>query len=245
MRPIFAVLVAVTLADFAATPAAAGMGPCRPDDREGIDKSLVCGSGDGAARVIQDTVSPSKRLALAWRNTGAPPTVQPGEDDPDIELLIVRLKDGAILWKDKGTYWDTGDTHINNIFEKATWSPDSRLLVETFDSRFSSDAVNAFAIGANDAVIGPFDALKGLDGAVRAQMQGVKDAEHYDFFISLDRPMTVDNRGFLRATIIMALGKLGPVRYYKVTAQITRSGDALGVKALSVSLSHVDKGQGQ
>jgi hypothetical protein len=148
------------------------MGPCRPDDHDGIEKSFVCGSGDGAARVIQKTISPSKRLALAWRDTGAPPTEQPGEDDPDIELLILRIKDGAILWKDKGAYWDTGDTHINNVFEKATWSPDSRLLIETFDSRYSSDAMNAFAFGANDAVTGPFDLRKGLDGAVRARRCG-------------------------------------------------------------------------
>ncbi len=73
--------------------------------------------------MIQSTTSPSKRLALAWRNTSAPPTEVPEENDPKIELLIVRLKAGATLWKADGAYWDTGDTHVNNVFEKATWSP--------------------------------------------------------------------------------------------------------------------------
>ncbi len=90
----------------------------------------------------------SKRLALAWRNTSAPPTVMPEQNDPNIKLLIVRLKDGATLWKADGAYWDTGDTHISNIFEVATWSPDSHLLIETYDSRYSSDAMNVFALGA-------------------------------------------------------------------------------------------------
>ncbi len=41
----------------------------------------------------------------------------------------------------------------------------------------------------------------------------------------------------------MTLGKFGPVRTYKLTAEITRSGDALGVKVLSVALAQIDKGQ--
>ncbi len=247
MRRISAALLALLLA-LAAAPtaaAAAGMGPCQPETRDDFDKSLVCGSGDGAARVIRKTISPSKRLALAWRNTEAPPTVVPEDNDPNIELLIVRLKDGATLWKADGAFWDTGDTHINNVFEVATWSPDSRLLIETYDSRYSSDAVNVFALGANDVVTGPFDVLTALKIAVQAQMTGIKDADSYDFFMSLDQPMTIDNRGLLRATILMTLGKFGPVRTYTLTAQIARRGDALGVNVLSVALAHVDKGQSQ
>ena len=101
------------------------------------------------------------------------------------------------------------------------------------------------ALGANDAVTGPFEVLTALKIAVQAQMTSVKDADSYYFFVSLDQPMTIDNRGLLRATILMTLGKFGPVRTYKLTARITRSGDALGVKVLSVALAHVDKGQSQ
>ncbi len=74
-------------------------------------------------------------------------------------------------------------------------------------------------------------------------MAGIKGADSYDFFVSLDQPMKVDNSGLVRATIIMNLGKFGPVRYYKLTAQITRSGDALGVKVFAVAPVRVDKGQ--
>jgi hypothetical protein len=57
---------------------------------------LTCGQGDGAARVIDKTMSPSKRLALAWRSMDHPPT-EPAEDYDDLELLLIRLKDGAVL----------------------------------------------------------------------------------------------------------------------------------------------------
>ena len=60
-RIFAAALVAAVL--FTSPPAHADMGPCKPDKHDG----LICGSGDGAARVIDDTTSPSKQLALAWR----------------------------------------------------------------------------------------------------------------------------------------------------------------------------------
>src|SRR5262249_37829369 len=70
--------VAIGLATVARLAAAEAdrLGACAPDAHEG----LTCGTGDGAARVIADTVSPSERLALAWRSPGGPPTEQPDED---------------------------------------------------------------------------------------------------------------------------------------------------------------------
>jgi hypothetical protein len=39
------------------------MGPCR----EANDGAILCGEGENSARVIDGTISPSKRLAFAWR----------------------------------------------------------------------------------------------------------------------------------------------------------------------------------
>src|SRR5262245_50662368 len=85
-----------------AAPAAAEMGPCKPDKFDGF----MCGSGANAARVVDETLSPSKAYALAWR-------VKDGEieEEPDtdkIELLLVRMSDGAILNKSGSEYWNTG-----------------------------------------------------------------------------------------------------------------------------------------
>src|SRR5271169_6020298 len=77
-------------------PAHAEMGPCKPLEKREV---LICGNGNGAAIVIPDTPSPSGRLALAWRTPDAPPTEEPDRDK--IELLVLRLADGAILARGK------------------------------------------------------------------------------------------------------------------------------------------------
>ncbi|HEY4308069.1 MAG TPA: hypothetical protein VGN12_01345, partial [Pirellulales bacterium] len=98
MRALFA-LIAATLLLGATLPALAGMGPCKPDQHEG----LACGEGADSARVIEKTLSPDKKLAFAWRKPDGDPTDQPDPYD-DLELLIVRLSDGAILGKSKTGY---------------------------------------------------------------------------------------------------------------------------------------------
>jgi hypothetical protein len=213
--------------------AAAEIGPlgaCRPDAHEG----LTCGEGAGAARVIKDTISPSKRLALAWRSPDSPPTEQP--DDPDkIELLLIRLSDGAVLARSKGAYWDTGDSHANREYQKAAWSPDSRLMVETYDTRFSTDGLAVYAIGPDDKAGAPFDLLSVMEPAVRAQLKRtVKDDAAYVFSISR---MTVDNRGAIRALAQMWVPKDGPLSAFDVTATIVRKGDSLDTRMTSVRRS--------
>jgi hypothetical protein len=111
MRDLYLLLsTCIALAVLASSPAAAELGPCRPDKYGG----LTCGEGDGAARVIDETASPSRRLALAWRSTSSPPT-EPADGDDDLELLLIRLKDGAVLSRRKTDYWDSGDTHVNRL----------------------------------------------------------------------------------------------------------------------------------
>jgi len=64
---------------------------------------MICGSGDGAARVIDGSISPSKRLALASRSTGGPPTeMRHGE----IKDLVIRIRDGAVRVEQDGEYWE-------------------------------------------------------------------------------------------------------------------------------------------
>ena len=40
----------------------------------------------------------------------------------DVELMLVRLADGAILAELKGEYWDAGESHANREDEWAAWS---------------------------------------------------------------------------------------------------------------------------
>jgi len=210
-------------------------GPCKPLEHTEV---LICGSGDGAAIVIGDTTSPSGKLALGWRATDGPPTEQPDEDS--IELLILRLADGAALYHAKGSYWDTGEMHVNRLQEKAAWSPNSRFMVRAFHSRFSTDDVDVFALGADDKVTGPFDLLKLLDSTARAKLkERVKDTDGYEFFLAGmkddDKPVTVDNAGNIVAHVMFWIPKNGPFYYYTVKARTREVNGALDVRIVSIA----------
>lgn len=93
-RCVTASAVALLASALTSGSAPAEMGPCRPADFD-----LICESGDCAARTIIKAISPSKRLAFAWRLANRPPTERPEENDPNLENLIVRIADGAVLAK--------------------------------------------------------------------------------------------------------------------------------------------------
>jgi hypothetical protein len=200
MRNIFALFPAcITLLALASGPAAAELGPCRPVSHHG----LICGQGDGAARVIEKTVSPSKRLALAWRSTNYPPT-KSAEDDDSLELLLIRLKDGAVLSRRKTDYWDTGDTHVNRLYETATWSPDSRWMINTTEERYNTSTVDLYAFGDADRPTGPFDLLKIMESAARAAQEARQGRQQLRIFGRLDP--SADRQSRLRARLGDAVG---------------------------------------
>lgn len=228
MRRGFAWVAALLMASTSAITAAeiGPLGACQPDAHAG----LTCGAGNGAARVIADSISPSRRLALAWRSPSGPPTEQPDEDD--IELLLMRLSDGAVLSRQKGAYWDTGESHANRLYAAAFWSPDSRLMVETYETRFSTDGMTVYAIGPDDKASAPLDLLKIFEPTVRARLRrAVKNEKSYVFSI---RRLTVDNRGLIRATVMTWVPKEGPSAAFDVTAMVARKGGALAARITSM-----------
>ena len=123
-----------------ASPVGAETGPC-VSDQAGV---MTCGQGPGAARVVDGTTSPSKRLAFAWRAPGRLPTEDPREDY--VESLLIRLSDGAVLSSAKGMYWRTGDSRANHMTEEVAWSPNSRLAIEAQDSKWSTEILRLYAI---------------------------------------------------------------------------------------------------
>jgi hypothetical protein len=230
MRNVFALFAAcVTLLAFASLPATADVGPCRPDSHHG----LICGEGDGAARVIVENHVAFEAISLGLRSTDYPPT-ESAEGDDSLELLLIRLKDGAVLSRRKTDYWDTGETHVNRLYEIATWSPESRWMINTTQERFNSSTVDLYAFGNADRPTGPFDLLKIMEGAARAQLKKrVQDDSAYEF--SLDSThLRIDDRGLLRATATLWVPKRGPEQDYDMTLQVTQNGGRLGAKLLSI-----------
>ena len=146
-----------------ASPVGAETGPC-VSDQAGV---MTCGQGPGAARVVDGTMLPSKRFAFAWRAPGRSPTEPP---DNTVESLLIRLSDGAVLSSAKGEYWRTGDLEANHIDEDVAWSPNSRLAIEATDSKWSTDILRLYAIGADDKVL-VLDLQKIIEPAVRTRLR--------------------------------------------------------------------------
>jgi hypothetical protein len=211
--------------------ATAGMGPCIPANFD-----LICGSGDGAARAIIKTISPSQRLAFAWRLADRPPN-QPNDHDPKLENLIVRIEDGATLAKSQGSYWDLG-TKIAKEYLMTAWSPDSHLLVKVAQSaEFAS--VELFAFAEDDAAIGPFDLAKAVKSAITAT-EHVDDAGNFSLVFAAHPGMTVDDNGLFRAVVNTRMedvtkDDVTEGTRYDVTVQVIRSGASLAAHVVSVT----------
>lgn len=217
------------------SPARAGVGPCQRDQRGG----LICGEGAGAARVVHETISPSQRLAFAWRSPDRPPTEQP--DEGAVESLLIRLSDGATLWRAEGIYWDIGTMHANRYNVAAAWSPNSRFVVETTDVRWWTHALRLFAIGASDKVL-VLDLKAIIEPVVRKYLPRVAKNGDFAIFGSADgeRPhLTIDDRGLIKALVLVSMPKHDPyvAVMFDVTFQAFQRNGQLGAREMSIHRS--------
>jgi hypothetical protein len=145
--------------------AQAETGPCKPDQFSG----LTCGVGPGAARVIAGTISPSKEIAFAWREPGKAPTEEP--DIYQVESVLLWLHDGTVLAIAPGAYWDTGTVHANRYDFHAIWSPNSRLVIELLDFRWSTEALRLYSLGQHGRPVLSLDLKPIMELAVRKQLR--------------------------------------------------------------------------
>jgi hypothetical protein len=221
--------IAILLLAFSAGSAAAGIGPCVP----AIDFGLMCGSGDGAARAIVKTISPSKRLAFAWRLADKPPNSRPDDNDPNLENFVVRLEDGAILAKSHGAFWDLG-TKIAKAYLMTAWSPDSGLLVKV-EQRADSVSAEAFFFTENDVVIGPFDLVNAIKSALLAKMEGAKDTSKATLVFVALPAMTIDDKGLLHAAVFTRMQDTTDGLTYDVTIGLMHSANSLETNVVSVT----------
>jgi hypothetical protein len=224
-------LIVVALAASVTPPltARAVMGPCKADP----EANLICGEGNGAARVIAKTISPSKRFALAWRLTNGPLSRQPNDHDPDVENVVVRIENGDVIVKTHGSYWENGVRQAKaNVF--AAWSPGEGFLVAGVEYN-DSETGEIFAFNERGAVIGPFDVVKAIEPAVRAEMMGVKDVDKYSLRFSYMPQITINDQGLMHASAFMSKDETDDDKIYEVTAQATQTAGTLSVKVLSVS----------
>jgi hypothetical protein len=213
-----------------ASPVGAETGPC-VSDQAGV---TTCGQGPGAARIVDATTSPSKRLAFAWRAPGRSPTEPPDESGDSmftVESLLIRLSDGAVLSSAKGEYWRAGDLQANHIDESVAWSPNSRLAIESQDSKWSTDVLRLYAIGTDDKVL-VLDLQKIIEPAVRARLRQLgKNERIYTFSVE---GSTVDDSGLVRGSALMQIPKQEGDLNFDVTLQVSQKNGALSAGDVSV-----------
>jgi hypothetical protein len=184
-----------------ASPVSAETGPC-VSDQAGV---MTCGQGPGAARVVDGTTSPSKRLAFAWRAPGRLPT---------------------------------GESVANHMGENVVWSPNSRLAIEEQDSKWSTDFLRLYAIGADDKVL-VLDLQKIIEPAVRKRLRQLGRTQAVYTFSVEDSP-TVDDRGLVRVPVLMQIPKQiedSCCLNFDVTLQVSQKNGALSAADVSVRRS--------
>jgi hypothetical protein len=229
-------ILAVCCVMISALPAAAGTGSCKPESNGGSAPVLICGTGKDAAHVIGNAVSPSHRLALAWRAYDEASSAQ-----GLYQSLIVRLRDGAILGSADAIYRDPGSTHGNNFFVATAWSPNSRFMVAAFDSPHQAVRIDVYTFRQrDDALTGPIDLLPVIGPAVRALMKDAPHADACDFSVLAKRPVTIDNRGVAQGTVIVTGCAAGQQHAYDVRVRVkhdpaSSEPSRLGTEVLSVN----------
>jgi hypothetical protein len=206
----------------------AEMGPCRPERGW-----ITCGNGDGAARIVEKTISPSGRLAFAWRLTDRPPSETPAEIDPKLENLIVRIEDGAVVTKSHSLYWDLG-SKIAKAFLFTAWSSDSRLLIKV-EQRGANASAELFSFDQNDRALGPVELVGAIKPAVLSQMKSTNDAARYGLVFSSHPAMTIDNQGLIHLHV-QAIEEDGPdIPVYELTLQVSDEVNSLNAMVNSIA----------
>jgi hypothetical protein len=183
--------------------------------------AFVCGAGNDAFRTIADTTSPSGKFAFAWRSSQGLPT---GDELPsgDIENVLIRLADGAVLAKLGGAYWATGEMRANRYEVIAAWSPDSRAVIEVSNDRWDTYSLGYYAPDGGDKAA-TLDLRALIEPALKAKLPPT-ERENYSFRVHEDLPITLDLRGRARFTAMLYVPKAETSLDYSVRVDVMLRG---------------------
>ena len=216
-------------------PAVAELGPCKADARQ----TPLCGSGKGAARVVHDTISPDRKFALAWRHPDKDPAAVT-EDDSDLELLLIRLADGAVLAKADTEYFRNPGQHANRREEYAIWSPDSRMVIRMYDLRYGTDVFTLYRIGADGNLAGQIELDKMIEQAVFARLATIgRKPDDYGVLISVNGNM-LRSDGTLRFKVVAFIVKKDPEVDYDVEMKVTTGKTPLRAHIVKIVRTHAE-----
>jgi len=226
-------MLAIAVLLGAAVPARAGLGPCKAD----AQRTPLCGSGKGAARVVEKTISPDGKFALAWRHPDKDPD-SVDDSDSDLELLLIHMADGAVLAKADTEYFRNPGQYANRRAESALWSTDSHMVVRLYDLRYVTDAVTLYRIGADGTLAGQIELDPMIEQAVHARLNKIRrNPEDYGVTINFFRSR-LGNDGTLTCEAIAFIVKKDPEVDYRVTIKVTGATGPLRARIVSLRQTH-------
>jgi hypothetical protein len=220
-----AMLVAAILL---ASVAPAGAAPCAPDPRG----DLLCGEGTSAPRITPNTASPDKRFAFGWRLKAGKPAPADYPNPQDVENVLVRLADGAVLAAIGGKGWNLGPMHASLYESYASWSADSRAVVETASDKRETYALTYVALEDGDKAA-TLDLLSLVLPAATAKLRR-RDRDEYVMRVRYDDPATFEAGGRLRIGVVFSIPARGHWTFFDVTLLMSRSGGAPAAKVVAV-----------
>jgi hypothetical protein len=178
---------------------------------------VVCGDGDKAIRVIDKTKSPSGKFAFAWRSADG--VASGGRIPPDdIENLLIRVADGAVLAKLGGIYWANGEMRANRYDVVAAWSSDSRAVIEVSNDRWGTYSFAYYALDRGDKAA-TLDLRALLEPALKAKLPPNKRESH-SFRVREDLPVKLEPGGRAQFTAMLYVPKSEASLDYSVRVDI-------------------------
>lgn len=172
-----------------------------------LGDAIVCGEGNAQMRILSGTASPDLRFGIGWRERNNGASEEP--DPEDVENLLVRLSDGAVLLTLGGNNWETAKLRANRRDEIAVWSKQARFLVEIANDRWDTFALRAVALDG-DKVAGSADLLPMLEKktrALRVKRKGNPKDNALSFRIHGDEEPRLNDKGELHLRALLFVPK--------------------------------------
>jgi hypothetical protein len=162
------------------------------------------------------------------------------DDDDGLELLLIRLADGAVLAKADTLYFRNPGVTRNRRWEYAIWSPDSRMVIRMYDPRFGTDVFTLYRIGADGTLTGELALDKMIEQAVFARLKAIgRNPDDYGVLIS-DNGNTLRNDGTLRFKVVAFIVKKDPEVDYDVEMKVTPGATPLTARIVKIVQTHAE-----
>jgi hypothetical protein len=210
-----------------------GAEPCAAN----AQKLVVCGSGANALIVLDETTSPSGKIAIGWRAKGAITAEFPEPDE--VENHLVRLADGQALGLVVGHSWANGKGRANHVYRTVAWSPDSRWLIVGDGGKWALEAVALYSIDERAGKVvghGLFREIKSAAVPVLRAQVGAGRAGAYLLDIAGDKKIEITNSGTATIPLLFQIPKQDGDIGLAVRFNATRQGDRIAISPLKASL---------